>query len=636
MDQGAQQAATQSRMLRRSSIHSAILEAARRIAARDGTADLSLTAVAAEAGVGPSTVFGHFRNRDELLIAIIAEDMAGLAAHMRGVFTKNEPGRQSSATWQAPFDDDESATTPPPADAASHPQSGDVDEYPDFPVRLAEKRRSLSLLRAAPKIETQNSEADADAETADVRPRVDAWLERRLRVFEHALGDIQHRLEETERNSVRAMSIAADGTRILSDRLDGIERRHADDVQHLSERVDEGERRRLGMAAEFRAAANDASGRLEMLEAARRAEQELDLERMSAEPPPPDWLSPRLIAPFAIPAESDQQPEETETEAKEEAGEADDGYLAAARRAASAAAVLRETSVDGAKSDPIWRTFAQTRVRIARKHYVAALSAALVAFTAGGFAAFSIGAVHGRVQALKPVSLATAARARAAGSPIRIAAQTPLDRIAALANAGDPRAELIIGLKYLHGEGIAPDQPRAAQWIARAAQRKEPLAQYWMGMLYERGDGVPADAGEAVRWYEAAAAQGNRKAMHALGVAYAEGRGTQKDLSTAARWFSKAAQLGFLNSEFNLAVLYERGEGVPQSLTDAYKWYAIAAAQGDAESRARTEALKTQLSAADIAAAERAAVMFRPQNVDPKANTGPVLADLAGAASLAR
>jgi localization factor PodJL len=147
---------------------------------------------------------------------------------------------------------------------------------------------------------------------------------------------------------------------------------------------------------------------------------------------------------------------------------------------------------------------------------------------------------------------------------------------------------------------------------------------------------VPADAGEAVRWYEAAAAQGNRKAMHALGVAYAEGRGTQKDLSTAARWFSKAAQLGFLNSEFNLAVLYERGEGVPQSLTDAYKWYAIAAAQGDAESRARTEALKTQLSAADIAAAERAAVMFRPQNVDPKANTGPVLADLAGAASLAR
>ena len=98
--------------------------------------------------------------------------------------------------------------------------------------------------------------------------------------------------------------------------------------------------------------------------------------------------------------------------------------------------------------------------------------------------------------------------------------------------------------------------------------------------------------------------QGNRKAMHNLAVALAEGTGTKKDMNEAARWFSKAASLGLADSEFNLAVLYERGLGVPQSLLDAYKWYAIAAAQGDNESKSRIEALATQLSADDRAAAQ--------------------------------
>ena len=51
-------------------------------------------------------------------------------------------------------------------------------------------------------------------------------------------------------------------------------------------------------------------------------------------------------------------------------------------------------------------------------------------------------------------------------------------------------------------------------------------------------------------------------------------------------------------------MLYERGLGVPQSLLDAYKWYAIAAAQGDAESKARLQAIAAQMSDDDRAAAQ--------------------------------
>src|SRR5687767_3886424 len=48
----------------------AILDAARRVAARDGARDLSLRGVAAEAGFAPAALYGYFRNKDELLLAL--------------------------------------------------------------------------------------------------------------------------------------------------------------------------------------------------------------------------------------------------------------------------------------------------------------------------------------------------------------------------------------------------------------------------------------------------------------------------------------------------------------------------------------------------------------------------------------
>ena len=62
---------------------SAILAAARRVAARDGARDLSLRAVAAEAGFAPAGLYGYFRNKDELLLALAADDLTQLARAMR-------------------------------------------------------------------------------------------------------------------------------------------------------------------------------------------------------------------------------------------------------------------------------------------------------------------------------------------------------------------------------------------------------------------------------------------------------------------------------------------------------------------------------------------------------------------------
>src|SRR6201994_4571167 len=62
----------------------AILDAARRVAARDGARELSLRGVAAEAGFAPAALYGYFRSKDELLLALAADDLTSLARAMRG------------------------------------------------------------------------------------------------------------------------------------------------------------------------------------------------------------------------------------------------------------------------------------------------------------------------------------------------------------------------------------------------------------------------------------------------------------------------------------------------------------------------------------------------------------------------
>ena len=61
----------------------AILAAARQVAAREGAGNLSLRAVAAEAGFAPAALYGYFANKNELLIALAAEDLGSVTRGLR-------------------------------------------------------------------------------------------------------------------------------------------------------------------------------------------------------------------------------------------------------------------------------------------------------------------------------------------------------------------------------------------------------------------------------------------------------------------------------------------------------------------------------------------------------------------------
>lgn len=71
------------RARQRSASRASILEAARVVAARDGARNLSLRGVAAEAGFAPAALYGYFTGKDELLLALAADDLSALSRAMR-------------------------------------------------------------------------------------------------------------------------------------------------------------------------------------------------------------------------------------------------------------------------------------------------------------------------------------------------------------------------------------------------------------------------------------------------------------------------------------------------------------------------------------------------------------------------
>ncbi|MGH9694879.1 MAG: helix-turn-helix domain-containing protein, partial [Bryobacteraceae bacterium] len=83
MGSTARSEAKESFALQRNSARTAIIEAARRLALHEGAISFSLATVAKEAGFVAATVYGYFRSKEELILAVIADDLAALAALMR-------------------------------------------------------------------------------------------------------------------------------------------------------------------------------------------------------------------------------------------------------------------------------------------------------------------------------------------------------------------------------------------------------------------------------------------------------------------------------------------------------------------------------------------------------------------------
>lgn len=90
---------------------------------------------------------------------------------------------------------------------------------------------------------------------------------------------------------------------------------------------------------------------------------------------------------------------------------------------------------------------------------------------------------------------------------------TALKKYKPLAEQGDDRVQLEVGLMYEWGEGVSRDYAEAMKWYRLAAQKGNSTAQYHLGEMYEKGKGVSQNNAEAIKWYQLAADKGEPNAQ---------------------------------------------------------------------------------------------------------------------------
>lgn len=207
--------------------------------------------------------------------------------------------------------------------------------------------------------------------------------------------------------------------------------------------------------------------------------------------------------------------------------------------------------------------------------------------------------------------------AEAAGLPDPKVGSLALRQAAA---SGDAKAQFIVASRYLDGEGVDQDLPKAAKWYQLAASHGLAPAQYRLASLFERGKGVPQDMAAAQLWYERAAALGNVKAMHNAAVIAAGNLAGTPNYDRAFTLFKAAAEHGLKDSQFNLAVLYERGLGSKIDKSEAFFWYSVAGKQGDQDAAKRASQLVSSLDSNESAKVGARVASWAPETASDEAN----------------
>jgi Sel1 repeat len=91
-----------------------------------------------------------------------------------------------------------------------------------------------------------------------------------------------------------------------------------------------------------------------------------------------------------------------------------------------------------------------------------------------------------------------------ASPPIDISAED-LETLRIQAAQGDVQAQVELGFRYKHGEGVPKDYATARGWYEKAATQGDATAQLILGVLYAEGLGMPQDYMRAYMWFNLAA-----------------------------------------------------------------------------------------------------------------------------------
>lgn len=155
-------------------------------------------------------------------------------------------------------------------------------------------------------------------------------------------------------------------------------------------------------------------------------------------------------------------------------------------------------------------------------------------------------------------------------------------------------------------------KPEAKQFVAWP-----PNAAHELGLIYRLGDdGVPQNDGEAFKWLSIAANQGHTNALYEAAQLALLGRGTRKDIRLGEYYLTSAANKGHAGAQAMLGSLYA---GIisdvkwQTNLVESTKWFIAAKANGDTTSRSELAENESRMTPAQIAEAQRRALVFHPK-----------------------
>jgi len=329
-------------------------------------------------------------------------------------------------------------------------------------------------------------------------PATDAWLERRLRVFERALAAMEKRQENAEQNLAREIAL-------LGEKLDALA------VQPAPE---------LPIAP------------------APKPEPKPVSEAASD-------LTPAILAHVEEIAAADSAVEPVPVEKVTEKDVSD--FLAHARQAARNAALAEAASLPKARNPP-WLAWGGAAAVLL---LLLGMGLLLAGRALGHAAPVTQGLSHRHVAESglpRVIALADSGDATAetmlALSYLRGA---PGDDAAAMrwslaaAGQGQPVAEYLAGTLYLEGNR---DDGQAVRWFQAAAAQGNIKAMHNLGIAYAEGLGVDKDPAQAVNWFVRAASQGYRDSEFDLAVLYERGLGVPQDAAVALKWYLIAAGRG--------------------------------------------------------------------------------------------
>jgi uncharacterized protein len=124
-------------------------------------------------------------------------------------------------------------------------------------------------------------------------------------------------------------------------------------------------------------------------------------------------------------------------------------------------------------------------------------------------------------------------------------------------------------------------------------------------------DGLTAyyagDYATALKGWLPLAEQGDAFAQNALGTMYDNGDGVPENDAEAVKWYRLAAEQGIATAQNNLGTMYAAGTGIPLNYIKAYMWYSLAKAQGNERAAENVDGIKQQMTADQIAEAQRLA-----------------------------